>query len=151
MSCILQLFLSHNKPLSFWPSVTVLHYVVSLGKWYWTFRDNLVVSCPTVQILKNISLHGYVCANLYRNVGNQLTNNKASHLITQVNECSWSHSGWNWERLAAGMMQKDLKHKILKGCLAGNIRTFFDNIKMCFKETSFVCTSVLSSNLKTPF
>ena len=41
------------------------------------------------------------------------------------------------ERLEAGMMQKDLKQKIVKGCLQGNIRMCCDNIKMCLKATSF--------------
>ena len=104
-----------------------------------TFRDNLVVSCPTVQILKNISLHEDVCADLFRNVDNQLTSNKASHLRSKNTECSSSHSGWSLERLAAGMMQF-LKQNVLKRCLKGNIRIFIDNIKMCVKETSFGLT-----------
>jgi hypothetical protein len=37
-------------------------------------------------------------------------------------------------------MQKDLKHKILMGCLEGSIHICEDNIKMCLKETSFYLT-----------
>ena len=47
--------------------------------------------------------------------------------------------------LAAGVMQKDLKHKILNGCLEGRISIRFDNIKMCLKETSFELTLISST------
>jgi len=43
-----------------------------------------------------------VSANLFRNVDNQLTNNKASHLRRTLNAAD--HPGWIWERLEAGMM-----------------------------------------------
>ena len=132
MSHILQLLLSNNKTLSFCQSVTVLHYVVSLGNWHWTFRDNLVVSCPTVQILKNISLHADVCANLLRKVTNQLTSNKSWHLSSKVTECSWSHSEW-----FRGVLQQGLKQKNFKRYLESSKRLCFDIIKMCLKETSF--------------
>ena len=44
------------------------------------------------------------------------------------------------ERLAAGMMQKGLKHNILNGLLSGYVSLCVDNIKMCLKVTSFDLT-----------
>jgi hypothetical protein len=44
---------------------------------------------------------------------------------------------WKWVFLEAGMMQKDWKHKILKGCLEGNKGIWDGNIDMCLKETSY--------------
>ena len=58
MSSILQFLFSRNKPLYFWPSVTVPGYVVPLCIWYATFRNNLVVSYPKIKILRNISVVG---------------------------------------------------------------------------------------------
>ena len=37
-------------------------------------------------------------------------------------------------------MYEVMKHKILKGCLEGNISICVDNIKMCLKETTFDLT-----------
>ena len=133
----LTVFLSHSKTPSFWPSVIVPDYVVSPGNRYSTFRDNLVVSRPMFEILSNISPQKDVRANLFRNVNNQLTSNKTSQLKGKEIECNWSHPGWIWERLEAGMVNYVLKHKILKGCLEGIISTCADNIKMCLKETGF--------------
>ena len=75
MVCILHFLLSHNKTIYIWTSVTVNNYVVPLGSWYATFRDNLVFSQSRFEILKNISLHEDVCANLFRNFSNQLPSN----------------------------------------------------------------------------
>ena len=130
-------FLFNNKTLSFWPSVTVPDYVVSLGNRYSTFRGHILDWGPMFEILRNISLQEDVHSNLFRNVDNSLTSNKASQLKCKETEWSWSHPGWIWERLEAGKMYKVLKHKILKGCLEKIIRTCADNIKMCLKETSF--------------
>ena len=96
MSCILQFLFSLNKTLYFWPSVTLPNWVVPLGIWYATFRDNLVVSYPWVEILRNISVHEDVCASLFRNLDNQLTSDKESYLRSKVTECSWSRPGCNW-------------------------------------------------------
>jgi len=69
---------------------------VSLGILDSTFQGNLVVSYSRVEILRNISIHGYMCACLFRNVGNQLTNNKASHqrrilnAVDRIQDGFWS-------------------------------------------------------------
>jgi len=90
------IFISRNKTLSFWSSVTVVYDVVSLANRYSTFRDNLLVSYPNVETLRNISLHEEVCGCLFRNVGNELPRLKLSHLSRKNTECRWSHWGWNW-------------------------------------------------------
>ena len=80
-----------------------------------------------------------MCANLFRNVDNQLTSNTVSQLSSKDTECSCSHSGWSLERLAAGVMQV-LKQKCLNRYLKGNICICIDNFEMCVKETSFGLT-----------
>ena len=50
----------------------------------------------SVDIIKNISLHGYVCAILYRNVDKELPGVMASHLNSKDTECSSSNQVWDW-------------------------------------------------------
>jgi len=46
--------------------------------------------------IKNISLHEYICASMYRKVDNKLPSDTASYQISKDTKCSWSHPGWNW-------------------------------------------------------
>ena len=100
ISYILQFLFSLIKTLSFWPPVTVVDYVVSLGNRHSTFREKLEFSCPVVVILKNISLHEDVCASLFRNVGKPLPTIEASHIRSKKTESFWSHPGRNWRILS---------------------------------------------------
>ena len=61
----------------------MVYDVVSLANRYSTFRDNLLVSYPNVEIIRNISLHEEVCGCLFRTVGNELPRHKLSHLSSK--------------------------------------------------------------------
>ena len=117
MSCILQVFLSHNKFLSFWPSVT--RFTTPCHLLYSTrlFDTN---SNSNVDNIKNISLHEDVFASLYRNVDNKLPRVTASHLISNDTECSWSHRRCNWRSWGTNEL-KGTETKILKEYLKMNI------------------------------
>ncbi len=65
----------------------MLYDAVSLGIRYWTFRDNLVVSYPRFNNIKNISLHEDEFAILFRNVDKNLPGDKTSHPISTDTEC----------------------------------------------------------------
>jgi len=56
-----------------------------------------VLSYSNVNNVKNISLHEDVFASIVRKVNNKLPSDTESHLSSKATECSWSHSGWEWQ------------------------------------------------------
>jgi hypothetical protein len=58
----------------------MLYYAVSLVNRQSTFRDTLLISYSSVDIVKNISLQEYVLESMSRNVDNKLPGITASHL-----------------------------------------------------------------------
>jgi hypothetical protein len=86
----------------------VLYYGLSLANRQSTFRDTLLISYSSVEIVKNISLQQYVFEIIFRNVDNKLPGDTASHLSSRNTEWSWTWWVWGTDN-REGIERKDFK------------------------------------------
>ena len=93
----------------------MLYYAVSLGNQQSTFRDTLLISYSSVDIVKNISLQEHVIEIMFRNVDIKLPGDTASHLSSGIlNEVELGC-------FKARITQKELKDRTLKEYLGRNV------------------------------